>query len=166
MLNASLIPDFTLDSSEGIEVRPADYRGKRNLVLAFLGNVPPAAMEWLNALAQRTDDLEEENARVLIIVQDTPEQVRDLHAELTAPFIFLADCDGEVRCRFALIDSQRVSDSEPQRVSDNEPKSPAAPPTLVLTNRYGEIYSIHRDTLPNAAEIIASLRHINIMCDE
>jgi peroxiredoxin len=137
MLNTNLIPDFTLDSSEGIEVRASDYRGKRNLVLAFLGTVPPAAMEWLNALAQHTDDLEEENARVLIIVQDMPAQVRDLHAELGAPFIFLADCAGEVSRRFAL----------------HETPVP-------------KIYSIHRDTLPNPAEIIASLRHINIMCDE
>ena len=158
MLNTNLIPDFTLDSSEGIEVRASDYRGKRNLVLAFLGTVPPAAMEWLNALAQHTDDLEEENARVLIIVQDMPAQVRDLHAELGAPFIFLADCAGEVSRRFALHETPVPKNADLDSARTH--------PAVIITDRYGEIYSIHRDTLPNPAEIIASLRHINIMCDE
>ena len=145
MLAASqMIPDITLDSSEGVEVCASQYRGKRNLVVALLGGVPGAAMEWLNALAQRADDLDEENARVLVIVQDTPEQVRNLHAELGAPFIFLADWDGDVHRRFG---AERG-------------------PIVVITDRFGEIYSVARDTLPNVAEVIASLRHINIMCDE
>jgi peroxiredoxin len=139
-----MIPDFTLDSSEGVEVNASQYRGKRNLVIAFAGTVPGAAMEWLNELARRTEDLEEENARVLVIVQDTPEQVRGLHQELGAPFIFLADCDGEVHLRYGV----------------------GSGPAVIIADRYGEIYSVNRDTLPNTAEVIASLRHINIMCDE
>jgi peroxiredoxin len=139
-----LLPAFTLDSGEGVLVRPADYRGKRNVVLALLQDVPNAAMEWLNALARRTDDLEEENARVLVLVRDTPEQARALHVELGAPFIFLADCDGAVHRQYGVADT----------------------PTVVITDRYGEIYAVHGETLPNPAEVIASLRHINIMCDE
>ena len=163
MPNANLIPDFTLDSSEGIAVRASDYRGKRNLVLAFLGSVPPAAMEWLNALAQRADDLEEENARVLIIVHDTPEQVRNLHAELAAPFIFLADCDDEVHHRFSPGNDEQVS--ETHAVND-VPPNPSGVGPVIITDRYGDIYSSYRDTLPNPADVIASLHHINIMCDE
>jgi peroxiredoxin len=139
-----LIPEFTLDSSEGVAVCASQYRGKRNLVVALLGEVPGAAMEWLNALAERADDFDEENARVLVIVQDTAEQVRDLHAEIRAPFIFLADCEGEVHRQFGA----------------------EAGPVVVVTDRYGEIYSVAREKLPNVAEVIASLRHINIMCDE
>lgn len=139
-----LIPDFILDSSEGFEVRASQYRGKRNLIIALLGTVPGAAMGWLNALAEHTDDLEDENARVLVVVEDMPEQTRALHEELGAPFIFLADCDGSVHRTY----------------------SAQSGPVLVITDRYGEIYSVHHDCLPNAAEVIASLRHINIMCDE
>ena len=154
MLTANqMIPDFTLDSSEGVPVCSSQYRGKRNLVIAFIGTVPTAAMEWLNALAERADDLEEENARVLVVVQDTPEQARELREELGAPFIFLADCDGEVHRRYCVISS----DGKSQLV-------------LFVTDRYGEIYSVHHasagERLPNAADVIASLRHINIMCDE
>lgn len=145
MLEAKqLIPDFTLDSSEGFELRASQYRGKRNLIIALLGTVAGAAMEFLNSLAQHTDELEDENARVLVIVRDTPEQARALHEELGAPFIFLADCDGAVHQHYAV----------------------GSHPLLVITDRYGEIYSVHHDHLPNAAEVIASLRHINIMCDE
>jgi thioredoxin-dependent peroxiredoxin len=148
-----MIPDFTLDSSEGFEVSASQYRGKRNLVIAFLGTVPGAATEWLASVAPHADDLEEENARVLVIVEDTAEQARELHEELGAPFIFLADCDGEVHRRFGVV-----------------PSEGKAAHAVFITDRYGEIYSVHRtgagDTLPNAAEVIASLRHINIMCDE
>jgi peroxiredoxin len=145
MLTAKqLIPDFTLDSSEGFEVRASQYRGKRNLVIALLGSVPGTAMGFLDALAQHTEDLDDEDARVLVIVQETPEQTYALHEELGAPFIFLADCDGAVHRAYG-------GDSRP---------------LLVITDRYGEIYSVHYDRLPNAAEVIASLRHINIMCDE
>jgi hypothetical protein len=37
---------------------------------------------------------------------------------------------------------------------------------LYLTDRYGEIYSIHRDRLPSTEELLASLRHINAECPE
>jgi peroxiredoxin len=114
------------------------------LVIALLGGVPNAAMDWLNALAPRADDLADEDARVLIVVSDTPEQARELREELGAPFIFLADCDSEVHPRLA----------------------ETSAPVLIVTDRYGEIYSVHRDALPNPADVIASLRHINIMCDE
>jgi peroxiredoxin len=147
-----LLPDFTLDSSEGVPVCPSQYRGKRNLLIAFVGALPTAAMEWLNALAERADDVEEENARVLVIVRDTPEQARELHEELGAPFLFLADCDGDVHRRYGL-------------ARNGESKL-----ALFVTDRYGEIYSVHHaragERLPNPADVIASLRHINIMCDE
>jgi peroxiredoxin len=138
-----LLPDFTLDSSEGVPVRASQYRGKKNLVISLLSAVPNAAMEWLNAMAQRADDLADEDARVLIVVRDTPEQARELREELGAAFIILADCDGLVHRSFA-----------------------ADGLMVIITDRYGEIYSIDRDALPDAADVIASLRHINIMCDE
>ena len=144
----NIIPDFTLDSSEGVPVRALDYRGIRNLVLAFAGGMKVEMMEWLSALAQHGDDLPEENARVLVIVKDTPEQARELHEELGAPFIFLADCDGEVHRRYGVASGTQI----------------------IVTDRYGEMYSVHNAsggvTLPNVGEVIASLRHINIMCDE
>jgi peroxiredoxin len=139
-----LIRDFTLDSSEGVAVSPSQYRGRRNLVLVFTGGAPHLVRDWVGALSANTDDLEEENARVLVVIEGTPEEARQLHEELGAPFIFLADCDAEVHRRFAEIS-----------------------PTVVITDRFGEIYSVHRGAdLPNAADVIASLRHINIMCDE
>jgi peroxiredoxin len=142
MMN-QLVPDFTLDSSEGVAVSPSQYRGRRNLVIAFIGAVPGAAMEWLDALATRADDLDEENARVLVLAEDTAEQTRALREELAAPFIFLADCDGAIHTRYGVKQA-----------------------AVVITDRYGEVYSIHTDALPNPAEVIASLRHLNIMCDE
>lgn len=148
-----IIPDFTLDSSEGTPVTLLSYRARKNLVMIFVCGGAGKALAWLDEAARRKDTFDEENARVLVVLHGTVEQARELRQETDAPFVFLADCDGAEHRRFGALNSEGWSG-----------------PALYITDQYGEVYSSHRtlagEPLPDADQVLASLRHINIKCDE
>jgi peroxiredoxin len=122
-------------------VQLSDYRGRRDLVLCFVGrDLHGAASDLLKSLSTRKDELEYEDTQVLVIVAGSLSAVEFLRARDGLAFPVLADADGAVHDRYAA--------------------------NLVITDRYGEIYSVHRSTWPTADEVMASLRHINAECPE
>jgi peroxiredoxin len=134
-----MVPDFVLESSEGKLVRLSDYRGRRDLLLVFPGQ-DSGSSELLQALSAKKDELESEETVVLVLVPRDVAHAREVKAEQQIPFPVLADADGAVHERYGAL--------------------------LVLTDRYGEIYSIHRDKWPDADDLMASVRHINAECPE
>jgi hypothetical protein len=86
--------------------------------------------------ALNRDELEAEETQVLVIVAGGLPP----ESPESTHFPVLLDRDGAVTDRYAA--------------------------TVVITDRYGEIYSVHRGISPTADEVMASLRHINAECPE
>jgi peroxiredoxin len=139
--SGKLVPPFTLAAQDGQIVRIGDFRGRRNLVLIFAARKP---LSLISDMERRQAELQEENALVLLI-DSIPNQFR---APNSKSMYFLMDSDSEVSRRFG---------AEYQAA-------------VYITDQYGEIYSVHRmsegSLLPDADEVLASLRHINAACPE
>ncbi len=92
--------------------------------------------EFVRELAARKAEIEEEDAHVLVITSGA--------SELNV-FQVLIDPDDQVRRRFGV----------------------GSEATVYLTDPYGEIYSAYQgNDIPDADEVLASLRHINTTCPE
>ncbi len=144
-----MVPDFTLASSTGREYRLSSFRGRRDLVLVFVGAGAEAepwapASNLLRSLAQHTAELDDEEALVLAIFQGEMVAAEALRKRDHLPFVVLADRDGAVHRRYGAI----------------------AEAAAYLTDRYGEIYEARRGDLPSSDDLLASLRHINAACPE
>ncbi|MFB3813472.1 MAG: peroxiredoxin family protein [Terriglobales bacterium] len=137
-----MAPDFVLPSSTGKEYRLSDFRGRRDLVLIFAAR-GEATSPLLQALAARANEVEDEEALVLVIVRGDMVTAEAVRKRDGFPFPVLADQDGQVHQRYG-----------------------AEHAKLYITDRYGEIYSIHNALPPSADEVLASLRHINAACPE
>lgn len=136
-----MVPDFVLESSEGRSIRVSDFRGHRDLVLVFLDKQHDGfAMQFLQALSAKKDELESEETVVLVLVWGDAARAKVVRAEKQIPFPVLADADGAVHERYCA--------------------------SVVLTDRYGEIYSLHRDRWPSVEDLMTSVRHINAECPE
>jgi len=133
-----LMPSFCLRSVDGREFCTARFRGRSNLVLIFPGMRESGLIADLST---HKDELDDENTQVLVIARCDWKQMK---AETAFPV--LLDEDAEVSSRFGADTSA----------------------ALYITDQYGEIYSAHRSEadLPDAKEILASLRHINAACPE
>ncbi len=144
-----MAPDFTLQSSTGRSYQLSSFRGRRNLVLLFLagGNSQPQSL--VAALHAHREELEqEEETQVLLLFRGNMVACEALRKRDHIAFTVLADEDGRVHERY------RAGNS----------------PALYLTDRYGEIYQARRTadgaSLPDADDILASIRHINAACPE
>jgi peroxiredoxin len=136
-----IAPDFILQSSTGTEYQMSRLRGRRNVVLLVAGTAEGPTTALARALATRGQELREEEALVLEVVWGDVATAQALHSRDLIPFPVLADPDGAVHQRYGA-------------------------PAVYVTDRYGEIYGAHRDPLPSADDILASLRHINSACPE
>lgn len=85
-------PGMELPDRSGRTVRISDYRGRRNLVIAFLGKVQPGELALLRELAQRHDDFRREEAEVLAVVA-----VGEIHQPLPFPLLLDQDRDAHRR---------------------------------------------------------------------
>lgn len=131
-----MIPSFVLTSADGREIRSSSFRGRRSLVLIFPNEQTNSA---LAALASRQQEIREEEAELLVFASGSPDFDRD---------VTLIDDSGEVIRRF---------------VTEGEW-------AVYITDPYGEIYAAfpneQRPDVPEADEILSSLRHINAACPE
>jgi peroxiredoxin len=136
-----IAPDFILHSSTGTDYQISRLRGRRNLVLLFVGRAEGATAVLARALAARGQELREQEALVLAVVWGNMDTAQALQSGDPVSFVVLADLDGAVHQRYGA-------------------------PAVYVTDRYGEIYGAYRDPLPAADDILASLRHINAACPE
>jgi peroxiredoxin len=148
-----MIPEFTLPSSEGTATRVSDFRGRRNLVLAFADE--PEREGWLelaSALARREADLRREEAEVLIVLRASVAAAASVKARENLPFRLLADADGRIHALFGV------------------GAGAMAPPVVYLTDRFGEVFSVQPAAqalpLPAAREILDWLAFVNSQCPE
>jgi len=98
----SMVPDFTLPSNKGGEVKFSDYRGKK-VVLFFV-----RAYEWLQCrshvaqLGRLNAEFVKAGVQVLVILGDTLERAGRYAESLKAPFPVLADPERTIYHKFEL----------------------------------------------------------------
>lgn len=149
-----LIPDTTFHTWVGASIPCSALRGRSNIVLLFLCGGRRRAVELAAELIQNEGELHGEDAMFFAVLHGDRDAAATLNAQLEFPGAYLCyDDEGEMHRRFGALSEEGYSDS-----------------ALYITDRWGEVYCAIRelegDTLPSAQEILASLRHLNIMCEE
>jgi peroxiredoxin len=144
-----MAPDFVLRSSTGREYQLASFRGRKNLVLVFVGSGAPPGQgdssqaKLLQELEKRKAELQEEDCQLFVILSGNMVAAEALRKRDRFSFTILADETGSVHARYHAGES-----------------------AVIITDRYGEIYRAYREQLPDADDLLASLRHINAECPE
>ena len=144
-----MAPDFVLRSSTGREYQLASFRGRKDLVLVFAGSGAlqregtAAQSKLLQELDARKAELQEEECQLFVVLSGNMAAAEALRKRDRFSFATLADEDGAVHARYHAGES-----------------------ALIITDRYGEIYRAYREQLPDADDLLASLRHINAECPE
>lgn len=145
------LPPISLASSEGRRVALTDYRGRRNLVVVFVGEMKgEVARELLADLARHNAAFAEEEAQVLAVARASGQEAEEIKGRLALPFPVLADEEGEAhRACGARTLGEMVT---------------------CVTDRFGEIFAVYRSgegqPRPTAEELLAWLRFIGIQCPE
>lgn len=142
--------DFSLRAADGKELSVSDYRGRRNLVLLLAGGAESAGA-LLEQAGQQHPRLQEEDARLLAVMQADAESVGKLAQGL--PFPVLVDKDGRIHRQLGAAQA------------DGKPAS-----AVYITDGYGEVFGAYRtargQAMPTANEILDWLSFINRQCPE
>jgi len=144
-----LLPDITLTSVTGQRIRLSDYRGRRALILLFLGRERDAtAVALLSALAERYAEFLQEEAEVLAIIPGPHEAVATIARAHSWPFPILVDEDERAHRKYGA----------------------AARGILYIADRYGEIVFISpiaEEHVPLSVESLLSwIRFTEAQCPE
>lgn len=138
--------DYVFLTSTGESVQLSDFRGRWNLlILALPGPIDPAKTHFLQSLGQKSQQVRENETRVLVVTQ--PAQLQTV-VNLAGDFRFLCDPDGKAMQELGADDAAVV----------------------YITDKFREL--IHRiDTaetvaLPTAEEIVSWTEFAAIQCPE
>jgi AhpC/TSA family len=153
-----LIPPLTMQTPDGGTVRAWDFKQKKNLVIAFLDAGCGQCEEFLNQLVQRAAQWKEKEAvAVAVFLEPVP---IGLGQSLPPEIIVGSDVSGRSFRRFLGEDSISARSRMGRGV--------------FVTDRYGELSALWVSGLreaddhafPSADEVLASLEHIQIACEE
>jgi len=149
-----MMPDFELVATNDTHVRVSDYRGRRHLVLIFIGlGNSDTARDLLRRFSKQYAEFDREDAQVLVIVRGDKVRAENLGPDGSFPFPVLLD------------DGSRVHDM----VGASKPEAECRP-VVCLIDRYGEFRQEFRaEGLPAADTVEAILdwvRYINLECPE
>jgi peroxiredoxin Q/BCP len=89
-------PDFTLTADDGREVSLSDFRGQRVVIYFYPKADTPGCTKQACALRDVYTQIEAENAVVIGISPDDPEDLVAFREKHDLPFILLSDRDHEV----------------------------------------------------------------------
>lgn len=147
-VSGSRLPYFELADSRGGTTTPWRYRGRRILVLAFVGD--GACVPCRELLVQFRDcyrDYADEEAEVLAVARVEAEAARRLAEELRLPFVVAADAGGDAHARYG-----------------------AGSVAVYVADRYGEVQERwlvgDGGPLPSQREIFARVQFIALQCPE
>lgn len=148
------LPSLQLTDVNGEAVNTRGYYGKRNLVLFFVGSLQcDACRSLLSALAEKYDEVREEESEVIAIVPGAREEARKAVAEMRLPFQVLVDPDGEAHRRVG---------------AAREDGGPLA--AVFVVDRFEEVYEARYEReghrLMDADAVVRSLRFIEVQCPE
>lgn len=96
-------PDFTATSHDGQEVRLADYRNEKVVVLFFYPkDGTPICTKEACAFRDAYEEFVEAGAVVIGVSADTAESHRGFAANHHLPFLLVSDADGSLRRSFGV----------------------------------------------------------------
>jgi peroxiredoxin len=149
-----IVPAFSLPGADGMPHGPWDYKQRENLVILLLSSAGTSeARGVLNEFKRQYRALREEECAVLAVTADTVIEHLRVQEELQLPFPLLADPQGTVLARYTYWDVQ----------------AHVALPGLVLTNRFGALYTqwiAEREAeLPQIAVLLEDLQYLNNLCN-
>lgn len=139
-----LLRDYELTKTDGSTLMLSDFRNKLNVVLIiFNGALTPAQTQWLRQLAGKSDEVRENETRVIVAVP-AGQQIEGLPAEL----IVASDESGRVLRDLA-----------------------AGPSTAVyFTDKFREVFHVYRiaqgEPLPSVDEILGWIKFVAMQCPE
>lgn len=150
----TMLPHFSLLSSEGRRIRLSDYRGRHNLVLIFTGgSTRDISRRLLSDLARHYREFVREEAEVLAVVQRSRREAESIKRRGPLPFPVLADEDGQIHWAVGALTSDGKTTT-----------------TIFVTDRFGEIYAVYQrnegNDLPPVMELLEWLRFIELQCPE
>jgi peroxiredoxin len=139
-----MIPAFQLMSADGRAVNIWDYKGRENLVLAFLPGMPGLGdLEFLENVRKSYEQYEEENAEFLAVLRGDMETATALFDQMHPPFPILYDERGEVTARY----------------TDDLP-------AVFVADKFGELYAEWICEYPSQKQILDVAELINLECPE
>lgn len=96
-------PDFTLQGSDGVTYRLADFAGKRGFVLAWFPKAfTSGCTAELEDLRDHADAIAAYDAAVFMVSMDPPEQNAEFARSVDAKHVLLSDVGGDVAKRFGV----------------------------------------------------------------
>ena len=148
-----MIPLFELPGPDGMLHGPWDYKQREHLLLLFTRSVATTeTRDLLRAFAEAYKSLREEQCAVLVVTPDPVIVNLRGQEDLSLPFALLADPTGHVIARY----------------TQWERASRALHPSLLLVDRYGELYQqwtvAEEAALPPLAALLRSLAYLNRLC--
>ncbi|MBX5457602.1 MAG: redoxin domain-containing protein [Thermogemmatispora sp.] len=148
-----MLPSFALPDPAGVLRGPHDYKQRNHLLLLIVRSVElPSTRIFLQQFAEAEPVLREEQCSLLAISPDHLVRNAEAQASLRLPFPLLADPTGEVIAR----------------LTQWEATQRALNPSLLLADRYGELYqqwvSADEQALPPLSELLSCLRYLNRLC--
>ncbi len=139
-----IIPDISLPSTLGRPLHLGAFRHRNNLVVVFTGEYFYGLKDWLQNMSDNIDDFVANETEVFAIVPRPLQDIerKDWLGNLTFPI--LADTEASIHKQFSV---DRFT------------------PTTVITDRFGEIFSIDRGRV-DPVEILRSVNYIELLCPE
>ena len=150
-----VIPSFQLPSTRGVSIGPRSYyRRRRNLVIFFFHDGQCQVCKGiLDNLARHYSEFKENNAEVLGVSSVRQDEAMALTQTLKLPFPLLFDSTGEVVDRF----------------THREPRTGRPVPTIIITDRFGAVYTtiqVEESNPPRMEEILDWVKFIELQCPE
>ncbi|WP_069803647.1 peroxiredoxin family protein [Thermogemmatispora onikobensis] len=148
-----MLPSFALPDPAGVLRGPHDYKQRDHLLLLIVRSVElPGTRAFLKQFTEAEPALREEQCSLLAISPDHRARNAEVQASLRLPFPLLADPEGHVIARLTQWEAPRR----------------ALNPSLLLADRYGELYqqwvSADEHALPPLSELLSCLRYLNRLC--
>lgn len=91
-----MLPDFHLPTVDGRRIRLSDYRNRRNIFLIVLQGLSAGTDRLLSEVAQAAEELADDNAQALVVVEGPLQAAQSLQQMYRLPFPVLADETGAV----------------------------------------------------------------------
>ncbi len=154
LLLHEVIPPLTARTLDGRTVQTADFKQRRNLVLAFLHGQCGRCEDFLRRLTARAAEFAEQESAVLVVYSELPPG----HLSQNFPPHFVPTTDFTGRCQRTYLGQEAFGSTGQQRLG------------VFVTDRYGELFAqwvvSDEDALPGTEDVVSWLRQIEVACEE
>lgn len=101
-----MIPDFKLQTTDGREVSPLDYKEKTNLVIIFFNPKNGCEVDSLKLVKDRYNEIVDNNAEVLAIASGPMDELKEYVQQFQPPFPMLSDERQQATCAYCVTEAE------------------------------------------------------------